>query len=271
MKYGLLIPASLRRKPLFLMQSVKNAAQKKNIDHRVSRQYQPCETLVLYGWGGDIQQQAIEKHKGNYVALDLGYWLRDGTTHRHWRVSINGFHSPQLIMRGTTPPSSRFLKAKMTISPDRRNDGHILLIGNAPKSNKVIPGGWSDRKSRELQSYFPNKEIHYRGKPYRPIEKRVKYHKLSTGPIDDEIRKASLVVCRHSNVAVDACRLGVPVVCEDGAAAAIYPSDLKRWQKQPTFEQRKDFMTRLAWWQWSIADIKSGSFWPWLERQLGDL
>ena len=38
-----------------------------------------------------------------------------------------------------------------------------------------------------------------------------------TGTIADVLNGCSVVVCRHSNVAVDACIAGVPVECEGGA------------------------------------------------------
>jgi len=75
-------------------------------------------------------------------------------------------------------------------------------------------------------------------------------------------------VCRHSNVAIDACRLGIPVVCEDGAAASIYPSRLEDEAQQPSEEARRQFLHRVAHWQWSESEIARGAPWPWLVRQL---
>jgi hypothetical protein len=45
-------------------------------------------------------------------------------------------------------------------------------------------------------------------------------------PIEHVLAGASLVVTWHSNVAVDAIRLGIPVICREGAAAAVCPSEL---------------------------------------------
>jgi hypothetical protein len=89
--------------------------------------------------------------------------------------------------------------------------------------------------------------------------------------IEAVLASASLVVCRHSNVAVDACRMGIPVVCNDGAAAAIYPSRLEDEAMQPSFETRAEFLRRLAWWQWSAAEMSSGAIWPWLTGVLNEL
>jgi hypothetical protein len=59
------------------------------------------------------------------------------------------------------------------------------------------------------------------------------------------MRGCSLVVCRHSNVAIDACIAGVPVECDDGAAFALY-----RNGPQPDENARREFLGRLAWWNW---------------------
>jgi hypothetical protein len=72
---------------------------------------------------------------------------------------------------------------------------------------------------------------------------------MRNGPIIDSLRGCSLVVCLHSNVAIDACIAGVPVVCEDGAAAALYTNDIRHPVK-PTREQRMAFLESLAWWNW---------------------
>lgn len=267
MSYGILFPANARRKPRALLKALSSS----NSKAEVFTTYQPCERLVLYGWGGDIQQQAIAQHSGDYAALDLGYWDRAGLNSRQWRVSFNGFHSPQYIMSGPAPSASRWTSSGLQILPDRRVKGPVLLIGNGPKSNKVIPAGWSVKKLAAIRKAFPGRKVLYRAKPGRPLEHGVKYDGLSSGDIDRAILSSSLVVCRHSNVAVDACRLGVPVVCDDGAGAAIYPSDLSQYKNQPSLTTRIEFLHRLAWWQWSINDIQNGAFWKWMDQRFDAL
>lgn len=231
-------------------------------------QYRPCKILVLYGLGGANRHQVAMDHLrsgGRLVALDVGYWGRTGGQ-RKYRVAIDGFHSPQYVMRGPDPGGARFLQSGLKVHRGQSGDGPIMLVGNAPKSNRVGAQGWSAEKSRELRLAFPGTEILYRPKPKRPIEPGVDHDGVIEGPIDDALGRVSLVVCRHSNVAVDACRLGVPVVCDDGAAAAIYPRQLSDFRNQPSYDTRVQFLQRLAWWQWSAGE--AGKFWMWLERTL---
>jgi hypothetical protein len=86
-------------------------------------------------------------------------------------------------------------------------------------------------------------------------------------PIDQALAGASLVVTWHSNVAVDAIRLGLPVICRDGAAAAVCPSDFRTTDPQPLPASVRDrFLANLAWFQWSNSE--AAAFWPWAQEML---
>lgn len=221
--------------------------------------------LVIYGLGGPDRMDIGMRHiaAGNtLVAFDLGYWDRKlPLSDRKYRVAVDGFH-PRQVMQGAAPPAKRWAAANLDIAPDHEVKGPIMLVGNAPKSVAAGAGSWTAKKSRELRAQFPNARILYRPKPKRPHERGVIFDELSTAPIESELSRVSLVVCRHSNVAVDACRLGVPVVCDDGAAACIYPQRLQDYQNQPAFELRREFLHRLAYWQWSANE--ANQFWDWL-------
>jgi len=229
--------------------------------------YKPCDVLMLYGLGGADRLGVAASHLKSgkpFIAWDLGYWDRLATN-RKFRLAFNGNH-PDSVMSGPTTGGARFESAGLPMGNVSNPDGPILLIGSGPKSVAVWADGWAESKSCELMAAFPDREILYRPKPGKPIERGVKYHDLSTGPIDIALEGISLVVCRHSNVAVDACRLGVPVVCDAGAAAAIYPQSLADRHNQPDEATRLEFLHRLAWWQWSARE--SGEAWQFIERKL---
>jgi len=203
--------------------------------------------------------------RGKMVAFDLAYWERKGPS-RKYRVSIGGFHPTGLVMIGANPGPKRWSQSGLTIAEAGGDpEGPILLVGNGPKSAAVGARGWAAEKSLELKR--TGRQVWYRPKPGRPLEPDVFSHAVVTEePIDAVLAKVSLVVCRHSNVAVDACRLGVPAVCEDGAAAAIYPRELVA--PQPDIATRTEFMHRLAWWQWSPAECETPLFWDWIKGQM---
>lgn len=263
----ILCNAQTNRKAWPLMEALHRGAVVSGFDARLvdHGQVRPESWLFVYGLGGLDRVQYAKRKR--LVAFDLAYWDRKGPQ-RKYRVAIGGFHSPGRIWKGDSPGPSRWSQSGMAIA-DRggSQDGPILLVGNSPKSTAVGASGWASAKSRELRKAFHTRKIWYRPKPGRPQEYGVLCDAVSTQePIDLVLAKVSMVVCRHSNVAVDACRLGVPVVCEDGAAAAIYP---RHWAgDQPDLAKRTEFLHRLAWWQWTPAECETELFWDWIKGQM---
>jgi hypothetical protein len=256
-RFGILITRRTSSKAAAFLRALHRSALTLGIDAQVSEVYKPCDVLVLYGLGGPDRQDAVRAHKGPFIAWDLGYWNRPGS----WKLSFNDYHPTADVMVGEYP-GHRAIPKMYEKSGDP--DGPIMLVGIGPKSNAVGASGWVATKSKELREVFPGKKILYRPKPGKPLERGVVYDDVSNGPIDDALRGVSLVVCRHSNVAVDACRLGVPVVCEAGAASVIYPSAFDGMQ--PTPEQRREFINRLAWWQWSAGEADQA--WQFIQGRL---
>lgn len=253
------------RKAWPLLEALQRGAVAAGFDARLvdHHEVRPKSWLLVYGLGGMDRVQYI--NRGRLVAFDLAYWDRKGPG-RKYRVSINGLHCPERILRGSVSVS-RWKLSGLDVAPDRPSDGPILLVGNGPKSAAVGASGWSEAMSRRLRAMFPGRPIWYRPKPGRTPEPAQCDAVRTEEPIDLVLAEVGLVVCRHSNVAVDACRMGVPVACEDGAAACIYPT-IDRWQEQPSFAQRQEFLKHLAWWQWTPAECETSVFWDWLKGQM---
>lgn len=263
----ILCNSQTNRKARPLLEALQRGAEAAGFDARLvdHPQVRPLAWLFVYGLGGVDRVHYANRHK--LVAFDLAYWDRKGPG-RKYRVAVGGFHSPGLIFRGMYPGPMRWQAAAMPIVPaggDPR--GPILLVGNGPKSTAVGAAGWAAEKSRKLRQMFPDRKVWHRPKPGRMAEEGVLCDAVVTEePIDEVLARVSLVVCRHSNVAVDACRLGVPVVCDDGAAASIYPCRFDG--EQPSLEKRTEFLHRLAWWQWSPAECETALFWDWIRGEM---
>ena len=260
----LITPATAHKARRFLLSL---AEARPTVD--VSSTYRDCDVLMLYGLGGADRLPIATAHlaKGKpFIAWDLGYWDR-GRTGRKFRLSFNSNH-PDSVMAGDSPPPDRFESAGLATGNVGNPAGPIMIVGNGAKSNAVWSRDWAAKKSIELAKRFPDRTIIYRPKPGHPMESGVKYHSVSTGPIDDELHSISLVVCRHSNVAVDACRMGVPVVCDAGAASVIYPQSLDQKGNQPSEGQRMNFLNRLAHWQW--GGDEAAQAWQFIDRKLCD-
>lgn len=274
MIFDIMLTAAMRDRAAEFLQALCNGAAVCGVDARIINGYSPRSgsVLVLYGLGGHDRFQYARRHMdsgGRLLAWDAGYWERHADD-RKFRVAIDGFHSPQYVMRGPSPGSWRWEQSGLRINDLHNAAGPIVLVGNGPKACAVGASGWLISKLREIRAAHPKRKVLYRPKPNRPMEHGAKLCDgiLDNHKIERALHGASLVICRHSNVAVDACRNGIPVICDDGAAASIYPSQLADEKKQPSAEERLEFLHRVAWWQWSPVEAERGEPWPWLIRTL---
>lgn len=216
--------------------------------------------LMLYGPGSAVNLPIVRRHvkAGGHVAMwDLGYWERRDAM----RLSIDTLHpKPEHIEQ--SPDEGR---REFTLRNDASKGGPILLIGIGPKSVYAYDlhrmHQWELAKVAELRERFPRRDILWRPKgaiPYPLLNLPISHGT----PIERALEGCSLLVCRHSNAAVDACIAGVPVECEDGAAFALY-----RNNPRPTPEERLRFLRRLTWWEWSRYEAPEA--WAWIRKVVG--
>lgn len=213
----------------------------------VTNQYSgTARVLIMYGAGLDYRTHVMRQHLkrgGHVIAWDLGYWNRE----EEMRMSIDGIHPKSEHLEKAPDKPRRLFRLRDDYDPN----GPVLLVGIGFKSVQAYDLGYMHWEKSALQSItqrFPDKKILWRPKGkdrnMLPGTKMV-----AGGPIEEAIKGCSLVVCRHSNVAIDACIAGVPVECEDGAAYALYKNN-----PNPPPEQRLDFLNRLSWFNWKIGD-----------------
>ena len=213
--------------------------------------------LIVWGGGRPDRVDLLKRHRaagGITVAWDLAYWDREGAA----RLGINSLHptAAQLEKAPEGPGRRDFV-----LRDDADPAGPTMLVGLGHKSARMLNVGaldWERKRLRQLQARFPGRPIWWRpkGKDFMPLPDTVPRWGM---PIDEALRGCSLVVCRHSNVAVDACVAGVPVECDDGAAAALY-----RGNPRPTREQRAEFLRRLTFWEWRPDEAAQA--WAWILR-----
>lgn len=213
--------------------------------------------LMMYGPGAPRRMPIIKAHlaAGGRVAMwDLGYWNRETAM----RLSIDALH-PKPEHLAMAPAARR----AFVLREDSKPDGPVLLIGLGAKSvfayGIKAPMVWERARLKELRRRVPERQIHWRpkgDKPTPPLPGTVMAHSMT---IEKALRGCSLVVCRHSNVAVDACVAGIPVECEDGAALALY-----RDNPAPTAEQRMEFLGRLSWFEWDRSEAPAA--WAWVQN-----
>lgn len=230
------------------------------------------DVIVAYGWRHWRHAFDLQLNAGRaYVFIDGAYFGRV-KDHRDpngfHKVTINGRH-PKVAM---DLPGDRFDRFDLRIKPWRETGEHILLAGMSAKNATdlgIPPGSWERTMIDRLQS-VSKRPIVYRPKPTwrdAPALRGTRYSP-PTEPLEDVLRGAWAVVTHHSNVSVDGLRWGIPCYIEEGAALPFSMQTLDRLEEPPQLEGRDAFMNGVAWWQWSLSEMRSGACWEFIKGQI---
>lgn len=233
-------------------------------------QYQGgSDVLCLWGPGAPDRFEPMRRQLAagrRVVCFDLAYWDR----HQKFRVSIDAAHPQAWVMRRDWP-RIRFendqLYTGVAVADVWKTDGPVIVAGIGEKA-RVQYGDAVSAWERTMidEARRRGRTVWYRPKkPDQPAPTGVL--RAPTGPIESVLTGASLVCTWHSNVAVDAIRLGIPAICRDGAAAAVCPSTWTEDEPQPLSVSIRDrFLGNLAWFQWSTSE--AAACWAWLAELL---
>lgn len=223
--------------------------------------------LLLWGPGAPDRAAVMQRHVaagGRALVLDLAYWDRE----RKARVSIDAAHPARHVM-AVDHLGARFLADHVHISNDWDPRGPVLIAGLGDKARVQygpdVVDAWETARMRDCIERWPTRPILYRKK--KAASPTPGWAHVASGlPIEQVLKGKSLVITWHSNVAVDAIRMGIPVVCQDGAAAAVCTSVVPSSPEQLPLEVRARFLANLAWFQWAPEEARQ--FWAWAQERL---
>lgn len=220
--------------------------------------------LMLYGVGHPQRKVMAEQHRasgGRLVLWDIGYFAQ-----QHFigamRFSVDRGHPAPRLLDRAPDDGSRWAKLGIQLREDCNPSGHVVIVGLGQKSRAILPPAdkaWEVRIFQKLKKRFPGREIMLRPKPrgnsHTPLPCRID----ATSPIEAVLKGASLVVVKHSNVALDAVVAGVPFECDDGAA---------RWLagKPYTPANRLELLRRTMWFNYRADEAAQA--WVMIERCL---
>ena len=219
-----------------------------------------AKTLMIYGVGDPRRKLIAEKHRasgGRLVLFDLGYFAKEIFVGA-MRLSIDHWH-PQKYLDRAPLDSSRWDALHIPLRNDYNPKGPIILVGLGPKTRAILDDkSWEQQTFQRLKKRFPKREIIFRPKPRRP-HPHLPCKIDGKSPIEAVLKGASLVVVKHSNVALDACVAGIPFECEDGAA---------RWLDGRAYsvENRLELLWRTQWFNWRAEEAEGA--WKMIERCL---
>ena len=261
-----------------MLTSLVESARRAGVNVERTDQYRGSRpTLVTYGLGDPARFAAFKRHRiagGQTIICDLGYWHRKAARKIDClqRFAVDGMHCDNLLYRAAPSPDrlrQYGLLAREMYDPD----GPIVLVGQGPKGN--LNSGyercvWERKALAVARERWPNKRVWYRPKVkagnFTPLPEADSVK--PDGPIIDVLGGASLVMCQHSNVGVDAIVAGVPVLAEAGAACALHGYGLDQEPQVVPIEERQRFLDHLAAWQWTPTEASQGLVWSFLMEAL---
>lgn len=213
------------------------------------------DLLIVWGPGGLDRVFPMRRQQqagGRVVCLDLAYWHRE----RKVRVSIDAPHPQAWVLRQTWP-ADRVLADRIPMTNLWDPKGPVLIAGIGDKARAQY-GAEVDAWQQTMRVEAKRRGYTVKDRPKRAAQ---------VTPIESALRGVALVVTWHSNVAVDAIRAGIPVICRDGAAAAVCPSTWPE-ELQPLDRATRDrFLSNLAWFQWDMG-TEAAACWTWLQELL---
>lgn len=260
-------PQSSRTGEMF--EALRRAAHWCHVDLRPTSVYRGgSDLLLLWGPGAPNRFEAMRaqvERGGHVLAFDLAYWNRD----RKLRISIDGAHPARWVMAKDWPVT-RFAADRPLVADRWDPQGPVIVAGIGRKA-RVQYGAdlvlaWEAAMVRECEARWARPVLYRPKQSDAPVPAGARLMSIAQ-PIDAALSRSSVVVTWHSNVAVDAIRLGIPVICRDGAAAAVCPSALDVADPVPLPTAVRDrFLANLAWFQWAPSEARQ--LWAWVREVL---
>lgn len=214
------------------------------------------------------------------LMLDKGY-VRDKSTGvgpwKFWRVAIDAHHpTRQLGLASLRQPDDRFRALGIEMQPWRTTGGHVLIAGSSAKYHafygKMDPTSFAKKTYRELTA-FTDRSVVYRPKPSWHDAVPLTKARYSRPP---ETMAQALVNCwvtvtHGSNACFDSVIAGVPtIILGDGVALPISSTNICDIEspRLATTAERLQWLSNLAYYQWTMSEFASGDAWAFLGEML---
>lgn len=209
----------------------------------------------------EVMADAWERNGGTALICENGYAGRDAEGRQYYAIAAHGHNGSGWWPEG---PEDRWSPLNIPLQPWRTptESGHVLVCGQRGIGSREMasPNAWHDQVAARLRK-MTNRPVRIRLHPGNQPAKV---------PLEDDLAGAHACLIWSSGSGVKALIAGVPVyfdaphwICE-GAAQEIDVSLGQRIEHEPysapeLFDaDRMRAFRRMAWAQWSVAEIESG-------------
>ena len=240
--------------------------------------YRPGDVAIVFGvrkervpvsWPrGEIIHRQREAG-GRVLILETGYLRRGDGPGDHYAAGWNDLNG-RADFRNLASPADRWEKLAMELKPWREKGEHVLVCGQVPWDASVQHHdhiGWCQSIMAKLMR-LTKRPIVFRPHPKVPnVNYGVLGTRVSRETLADDLRDCHAVVTFNSNAAVEAAIAGVPVFAFDAGSMAlpIANQDLGLIE-EPVMPDRGQWLSDLAYCQWSLDEFRRGLAWQHLTR-----
>ena len=213
-----------------------------------------------------------------FIYVDKGYLRIANTFHDrlsrslYYKISVNDFQPLKYLM-DLDVPTDRWdnLQSKhgIELKPFKYDGEEIIWLGPSQKYCDFHHLGdatlFSERMMKRL-SKLSKHTIVYRPKHSWKDAQPIQGTRFSRPPrkIEDEFVDAYALVVHGSNMSAEAIINGIPVVTLGPAIARpVSLTDIEKIENRstPTDARRLDWLSKIAYCQWTVAEMADGSAW----------
>jgi len=208
----------------------------------------------------------VESAGGTVLIAENGYLLPGGGSPHHapvreWFALARGYHNDDSVI--PEGDASRWDALGVELNPWRTDGGHVLVCPNRSfgTPGRFMPVGWADDVAARLKK-ITKREVRIRPHPGNnaPVK-----------PLAEDLAGAWATVIWSSSAGAHSLVAGVPVICEAPhwiCKAAAYSGIEFVLTEKPEYDiDRERALHRLAWANWSLAEIQSGESFDHLLRR----
>ena len=219
-------------------------------------QGRPGDVLVVWNRYGHYHEAAsrFEAGGGTVIVAENGYLAPGGgSPHglnpRTWFALGRGAHNDSTAVPEGGP--ERWTALGVDLKPWRRDGRHVLVCPNRSfgTPGRIMPPDWGNDVCRRLAK-LTKREIRLRAHPGNDAPKK---------PLAEDLRDCWAMVIWASSAGVHALVAGIPVICESPKWICKPASWFLAEIENPPQPDRLGAMQRLAWAQWSVAEIAAGT------------
>lgn len=235
------------------------------LGHDVRHNADDGDVAVIWSvlWHGRMKpnQQVFHSYRNKNKPVIV---LEVGTLNRYvtWKIGINGINRGSFDY-GMADSGRRANILGLNLKPWRDNAGPILLCSQHERSQQweSMPrmSDWL-YQTAELIKKYTSKKIIIRNHPRYPVPIPHGCQRSANKDFLDDLKTAHAVINYCSGPGIESVIEGVPVFVGSPSLAYDVANDISMLEKinDPIKPDRSDWLSRLAWSEWTQAEMENG-------------